>query len=424
MKRLPTTPAGLVTKTVSFSGLTNYDKCSKLYELARVTMEVDAYVDTEATRMGSFCHEALERHYETDEGLLRTPFDHLQDLWAEELAKYGLSGLQSRMQELAHHTTALYQRARADYKGADAIRKGDGSVPKAAHMTGPWTAYAREHGLGKMEADINGWARKNAPDRWGQPNMSLSKVYTESLGIMWPYTHPEAIASVVDGGIEFKISDVRYVVDDGHGNPLEDGQGGWVLDSKRGKNKLWKNAAGKTVPMEVLNPWYLPKLGPDGKLMRDADGDLVFRDDILWNGYIDMLARDVRERLLVIDHKTNGGDPPAPAKVGRHEQMGVYGFIIKDMSGEEPHELAMNHLRSNRLVRARYSQAAADKAMERMLTIVDAIDKNVFVPQHPDAYETQCIKKGFRDNDPPVLCPGLRLCHPEVYEFMTSALAA
>lgn len=403
-----------VSKTVSYSGLTVYDECSMLYKLQRVDRVLQPMADTEATRIGQFCHTSLEVYYGDETGSVESPYAELTrpgGIWDQELATHQLQMLAPKLQAYAHHTTALYERASASYRGKDAIRKKDGSVSAAPHMTKGWTEYARQHGLPQLADAINHTAARVAPERWG--SVSLAQVYAESLGIMYPYRHPADIDSVV--AIELPISEVQYQGADEANRPLYDELGQPVPTSRvRGPHAMYLDDQQRPVVLHVLYPFYLPVLGPDGRLVKDEAGDYARRDDLLFTGYIDLVARNDKGQLLIIDHKTNSGEVPSKSKISRHEQMLVYGFMVTLLGGEMPAYVGMNHLRSGKLVLAEFSMAKAEIAMERLLSIVAGIEKRVFVRQNPDGYHSRCVVKPFREGDPPRLCAGLPFCHPEV----------
>lgn len=406
---LPITP-----KTVSYSGLTVYDECSMLYRLQRVDRVLPPMADTEATRIGQFCHASLEAYYGDESGQIESPYHELTrpgGIWDQELQACKLQMLMPKLQAYAHHTTGLYERASAAYKGKDAIRKKDGSVSAAPHMTKAWTDYAKQHGLTQLADYINHTAAKIAPARWEDVN--LSQVYAESLGIMYPYRHPVEIDAVV--AIELPISEIQFHAADENNQPLYDELGQPVPTSRvRGPYPIHLDEDNRQTTLNVLYPFFLPVLGPDGKLVKTEDGDYVRREDLLFNGYIDLVARNPQGELLIIDHKTNSGEVPSKGKISRHEQMLVYGFMITLLGGEKPAYVGMNHLRSGRLILAEFSMEKAELAMERLLSIVAGIEKRVFVRQNPDGYHSRCVVKPFRDGEPPRLCPGLPHCHPEV----------
>lgn len=414
-----------VPKTYSFSRINGYTDCSYKYYLQHIIRELDAYSASDATLLGNWCHKALETVLEAEEDAVpQSPYEILAGeggLWDQELERLKLTDLKPRLQEYAHHYSGLMLRASAAYKGADKIRKADGSVAAKPSMTKGWGEYARANKLDQKAVAIDLAARRAAPKEWN--NLSLSTVYAESVGIMHHYKHPDEIYEVLR--VELPVSELRLLAANEDGSPMFDEAGEPVTTSRvRGPHPAYsyKDAKDKSqvVVIEVLNPFYLPKLDEHGKLMKNPDGSLVFRDDACFSGYIDLLERNREGEIGVTDHKSNGGEPPNIAKVARHEQFNVYGLIVEELTGELVKWLRMNHLRSSTLVSAPFDRKRAELVFERMLSMVDAIEKKVFVKHNPDNYVTQCATKNYKGEL--VLCEGFKLCHPAEYaEFSRKA---
>jgi hypothetical protein len=397
----------------SFSRLTTYDKCSELYRLTYVERAPDIRQDTVATRLGSICHTSLEEFYAA-ESTAESPFHALMrpgGIWEQELVKDGLIVLWDDLQVYASHISQLVNRASASYRGPDKIRKADGAVASAPEMTSAWKAYASKHQLYRMAGNIDRTAAGVNPEKWG--SLSLSEVFTATLSIMWSYQHPAAIADIVD--IELEISETYYAAADANGDKMADERRQPVPTTRnRGPHKPWEDEHGKTEQLFIKNPFPLPKL--DGRnILKTADDTPIWSTTSLFNGFIDLLARDQLGRLLIIDHKTSKGDAPAVDKVAMHEQLLIYGYVIYYATGEVPHQIGINHLRSGKLVLADFNLAKAEKAVARLLTLQAAIEAKVFLTQDPYGYGARCVTESFRSDKPPTLCPGLRYCHPEVW---------
>lgn len=414
-----------VPKTFSYSRVSKYTDCPRLYYLQHVAKLLEAYSDTNPTKIGNWCHKALETVLQSEEDGL-VPYEILAGkggLWDQELEKLKLTALKPKLQTYAHHYTQVMVRANPNYRGADKIRKADGSVPSMPLMTKDGSAYSRQHKMPQMALDIDAAARRADPDNW--TNTSLSTVYAESLGIMYQYQHPEGIYEVLQ--VELPISELRMLAADEKGNPLFDDDGEAVTTSRvRGPHPMftYKDEAGKdqVIVLDILNPFYLPKVDAQGKLVKDENGELVFRDDACFSGYIDLLDRDRNGELGVSDHKTNGGDIPVPAKIARNEQFNVYGLIVEELTGEVVKWLRMNHLRSSSLISAPFDREQAEEVLERLLSLITAIEKKVFTKHHPDAYVTRCHYKNWKGDTE--LCEGFKLCYPKEYaEFAMKAAA-
>lgn len=406
-----------VPKTVSFSRLTSYDSCSEYYRLAHVE-RVFSQGDTDATRLGGIVHEALEQYYLSD--FSQTPFQILagqNGVLMQLLEKDGLMPLMEPLSAYSKHCRHLRDRASAGYTGPDPIRKADGGLADKPQMTTAWKRYAAEHQLDAAAAFIDRQAKALSPRRW--TDVSLSYVFTEALHILRGYKHDPRLATIV--AVELEFSEARYVAADEDGAMLRDAEGELVTTSRMGgEHPLWMNPETNSPrALSMSNTFWLPKLGPDGHLIPDPEkpGDFVRRDDLAFMGYIDLIGRNADGKLIVVDHKTSKMEPDAE-KVERHEQLLLYGLMVELQSGEAPHQVGISHLRSGKLVLGRYRRDKAVAALERLLQVHAAIEKQVFVRQHPDAFGNACVRVfGGKVN----ACPGLQFCHPDVFAGLQAA---
>ena len=419
-------------RSVSYSQLTAFEECGQLHHLVRNLRVVKGFEGNVYTEMGSACHEPIEvwlRQF-MDEGevVYKTPYDYMVangGYWDTKLAEMGLQELKPRLQAYAHHTTTLYWRSHPGFTGKDAIRKADGTPASMPSMTKGWTDYAKANGLYKLESEINSLA---ARVDLKFKDIPFAQVYAESLGIMFPYLHPAAIASVV--AVELPISEVMFQASNLDNTPMYDDAGEPVPSSvRRGPHPVWVDDAGKPVNfLEVIHPFWLPVLDPEtGELVPDPQnpGDYVRRDDVVFTGFIDLVARDADGQLMIVDHKTSGGDPPGKVKIEHHEQLNLYGFMVTQLFGEQPKTLAINHLRSNKLPAATYLPERGKAAVERLLSLVREIDLRVYTKRDPFSFSNPCIKKGRNKGDAEILCPGLAHCHPSIHAvYKKAGLAA
>lgn len=407
---------------VSYSKLTTYDRCPELFRLKYVQGIPESREDTVATRLGSICHSAIEQFYEDGGESIENPYDALtreNGVWHQELSDSNLMVIARELQTYGHHITKLYWRASAQYTGVDKIRKADGSVSLSPHMTTAWKTYIKNNALDRMAHHIDQVAARVASNRWA--GISLSEVYSQSLGILYPYKNPSEIYAVV--AIELPLSDIKLQAACQNGLPLLDEDGNPVATSRsRGPHPVYiepENTRGRL--LEIENEFYLPAVDLNGKILKDSEGNVVFRNDVLFTGFIDLLARDSQGRLFIIDHKTSK-ELPTPSKVSRHEQLLVYGFIVHHLFQETPYAIGINHLRTGNLVTSPFDLQKAERAVERLSSIVRAIETSAFVKKDPDAYMSMCVIKSNRENEPPSLCAGLKYCHPEVYNQYTNNL--
>ncbi len=419
-------PSAFVPKSMSFSRATMVDECSMLYKLVNVDRLVEKGGDTDATRLGKLCHESIENQLNDETGTVISPYDELVKpggIWDRELTKHNLMELKGRLQAYAHHTTSLYERATARYKGADAIRKADGSVALAADKTKGWTEYVKAHGLDGMAAQIDQLAAKAAPKHW--KDVSLAKVYSATLGIMYPYRHPAEIDRVV--AVELPFSEFWFQAADDDGKALFEADGVTPVPTtrQRGPHPVYEDPeTKKPVFVRLDNPWFMPKVDAFGKLIKtdavDAEGKpLVYerRDDMVLTAYIDLISRGLPEEappLDVIDHKSSSGETPSVEKVARHEQCNIYGLMVMTQYGQKPDRIGINWLKQHKLVLAPFDVEVAEASMELFLSRVSNIEKGAFQKQHIDGFHSKCVRKSEDPRRATRICPGLVFCWPSV----------
>jgi hypothetical protein len=128
-------------------------------------------------------------------------------------------------------------------------------------------------------------------------------------------------------------------------------------------------------------------------------------DGMVVNGFIDLLARDVRGKLYLIDHKTTKAEP-SESKLMHMDQLCLYAYACKQIFGEYPAFVGINHLRSNRLVLAPFDERLMHLALGRLTATIGGIRSKVFIPQSPTSYNTPCY------SDYTGACPYLGHCHP------------
>jgi hypothetical protein len=386
----------------SFSKLEVYEKCSELYRLTYETQLPDIRQDTFHTRLGTFCHTSLEDFYGCEDGTITSPYDALVrkgGIWDRELERCGLSMLKPDIMRYANHIVKLYERAHWTYQGKDPIR-----APKDPTATKVWTDYVRSFGLDRMAAKIQNVAAETSKD-W--ESCSLPEVVGASLGIMYMYRHPTVIDSIV--AIELPLSEAKYAAADSQGKKME----GVETTKRRGPHPVFKNNKGETELLSVDNPFFMPEDAGDRTIKRNKKSEVVFSSEVMFNGYIDLVARDKHGRLILIDHKTNKEEPSVD-KVAIHEQLLAYGFAIYHLTGEMPHKIGINHLRSSKLVLADFDIKKAEEVLERWLAIQNAAKNKIYIKQNPYAFNSRCITMDFKTKKNS-FCPGFKHCHPDLW---------
>ena len=392
----------------SFSKLDTYVRCSEMYRLQYVD-RVDG-IDTSSieTDIGSRCHNALERFYL--DSSVPNPYVALLEDWKAELEKDGLGSLYTDLNHLASDVSKLMLRASASYSGPDAIRTGKREVSKSPEMTADWKNAARELRLQERQSRIDQLASKVQPDKWSK--MSLADSFSHSCSILFGYKNPKEIAEILL--VEMPLSDVKYAAanPDNPSEKLLASCGNPIPTSRRGgEYKVWKDPeTNKSEVLTIDNKVVFPKLDPETRdFIKDPKtGEIEYiHDDVIFNGYIDLVCRTSNGKLAIIDHKTSK-ELPTMQKVARHQQLLLYGWAVWRLTGEKPDYIGINHLRSNKLVMAHFDLDLALEVLKTKLHTINGIDNKVFIKQDPFGYGNKCqteTAKGIR------YCPFFSTCH-------------
>ncbi len=368
-----------------------------MYKMQYIVRPDDVETASIYTEIGSRVHDALESFYlspeEGQEGHYPHPYPALLDHWKRDLEAWKMSGAFDELVRISADVSHLEARCSPNYKGKDAIRNRDGSVPKNPAMTGAYKEAMAALKIDSRKASIDR-AGAAANDLW--KGFSLTDTFAQSSVIIYPYQHPTLMQDVLF--IEFPISDPIVWAADDDGNLMKDANGEPVLTSRRqGPYPVWVNPeTGRPNVAYIVNPVYLP-------------------DGSLFNGYIDIVARDERGRIILGDHKTSQ-KKPGEMDVKRHQQLLMYAWAWHQLTGEWPALIGINHLRSGSFIPAEVDQNFAQQVVLRHMTIVDAIDKKVFVCHDPHGFGAPCLD--YRTGEP--ACAYFKHCHPELWKEMTA----
>jgi RecB family exonuclease len=336
----------------SYSKLEKYAQCSEFYRLYYLDKSVPR-PDTSSihTVVGNICHEVLEDYY----GRIQAGVDAesvealLTRWWQNELARIGLLGSWPELTRYAQDLMQLHARASAHYTGLDAIRTSAGKVPEKPERTTIWQRAAAELQLDSRLAALNVAVRAVVTDgHWVK--YSLPDVMAETHRILTGYRDPVAGC---------RIEQIEYALSE------------YDEEFKRIRNA-------------VIFP------GTDAHL----------------NGFIDLVVTDGYNRIYIIDHKTSK-EAPSAAKVSHWEQLLLYGWAWHRVTGQVPDVIAINHLRSKQLICAPFDLARAEEAVSRKMKQIDAVAKEVFIPQNPTDFGSACFNAYTKEP-----CGYLAHCHP------------
>lgn len=339
----------------SYSRLGTYTDCSERYrqyyvEKNRLKERADAL------EIGSLVHGAIETYYRDGLDSSAQGYDRVI---AEYLSGLGLVSLEGELLSIARIMLDLYTRSGADYTGKDAIRTGDGSVAKNPAMTKAWKAALTEHDLPGRMAELDRRAVMLLGPDW-KP-VSLCNVYTQSRFLAYNYKHPKSIASPY--AVEFQFSEL-------------------ITDDPAQPEPYFNN-------LVTL---------PSGRI---------------FTGYIDLVGKDHKDQIVIIDHKTSMGDAPTLLAVAHHEQLLLYAYFWHQLTGTWPVRIGINHIRSSQLVEIDVNPARALAVAHRYDQLVEAIEKGVFIKAAPFGYQSPCgITSASTGMDS--ACPYLPTCHPDI----------
>lgn len=400
----------------SFSKLDTYVKCSEMFKLQYVDKVSGVDTSSLETVVGNKCHDALEEFYLNSD--IPDPYTALVQLWKDELTKDGLEALATDLNHYASDISKLFLRAGANYKGADPIRTSTGQVPKSPEMTTGWKDAVREMKLWERAQRIDKLAAQVQPRKW--IGISLADTYANSCSIMYGYRNPADISEVLL--VEMPLSELRWVADDPN-NPgqilMDDSNNRMETVRGRGPYKLWMDKSGDPELVDIDNKVVFPRLDSDLKdFVRDPKtGEIEYSDDTtMFNGYIDLVCRTRDGKLAIIDHKTSKGEPPTMAKVARHQQLLLYGWAIWRLTGEVPDLIGINHLRTNKLVLAKFNLDLALEVLKAKLQTIRGIDNKVHIKQDPYGYGSMCITQSSKGEK---YCPYFHLCHKDLVPQLT-----
>ena len=135
--------------------------------------------------------------------------------------------------------------------------------------------------------------------------------------------------------------------------------------------------------------------------------------DYIFRGKIDLITRDSYGRLYISDHKTSK-DAPSAQKVQHWEQLILYAWAYWIYTGEWPTHLAINHLRSGKLITAPFNQSLVEAAVQRKIAATRGIDAGIYIPRAPGDFGSPCVN----DFDSERNCGYLKICHPQYAKAM------
>lgn len=371
----------------SFSKLELYNKCSYAFKNQYIDKVIKEYESTLATEIGSWCHEALEQHYGSDNS--DTSYNYFVNTWKEMLQNYGIYDKYNDFSKLANQAGQLYTRAAYWYKGSDAITTSRGELVKDLPSTRVWKDEIGPTDYNKIRASLDQLMMTKDP-KW--KSVSPTDVFVQSSWILYNYQNPAQIKEIY--AIEYGLSELVCVEADPmdkHKPLLKNSIKQTVTKTKGSGANLYINL--KTGEPEIVSINNPVKLGENQYL----------------NGFIDLICKTPDGKWAIIDHKTSGGLPPSVDYVKHHQQLLLYGWAIKQITGIQVDYIGINHLRTNQLILAPYDNNLGQQAVDNRIPILKAIKHDIFIKQDPLAFGSPCMRQGKSGLE---YCAFASTCHP------------
>ena len=315
----------------SVSRLQTYLKCGEAYRLQYIEKIDRQYTHSYSTVVGSLVHNALEIHFLGSDKSLIEIFET-----TSEAALVGLGlldsvgdGVYGDILRYARGVRSLYERASAAYTGTDAIRTAKGDVPSMPQATSAWKEAMNGLGQGRLKDGLDALMMGKGLA------FSLCEAYAEAYSITRNYQVPKLEAMYVELGLS------------------------------------------KYSGEEVLNPVPLP-------------AEYGGTKGIYLSGSIDLVAK-YHGKLTIIDHKTSSGPAPSPEEVSTNPQLLAYAWAYEKLTGQVVEGVAINHIRSGKLVWAPLS-VHKDRVLDSLLGVHKAIEVGYFPLHTPSEYDSPCNK--------------------------------
>lgn len=356
----------------SISRLQKYAKCPQMYEW-HYLKKLYRSETTDSLLLGSMVHDALEAYYLKE---VSNPLEALQASWEKFLQDRDLGQLAPELLKIANEVGVLQWRAsEACTDRSLQIRNKDGSIPKNVAMNGKYKAEVERLGLDVRSERINHMAQSRA-DLQG---IDLSYCYAESRFLLTDYQDIPGISQVHH--VEFPISDKIYRVD-AAGLTVRNEHGVPEVDS-------------------IANPVQLPQT------------------QNYLNGYVDLIA-NVYGKIALIDHKTSAGDAPDVVTVMYWDQLLLYAWAYKQLTGNAPYYIGINHLRSRQCVLAPINWDLVEDAVARFEHNIISAELGHFCKRSPTEYQSPCVGGAKSMSDVKRVCPYLDLCYPQLHQVLQS----
>jgi hypothetical protein len=343
----------------SVSKIKTYKECSQMYNLKYV-QKLSCYKESTSTFVGTLVHAALEYLYGVEDDSVVSAKDAFFKILADEFAKKGISSTESILGDLLEYyedINNLYLRASAAYNGKDAIRTGNGSVPKVPEMTSTWKAECKKLDLDNRKARIDYIIQTS---KNGMEEVSITDVFSKALTLVSNYVTPPEFMEILH--LELPLSE-------------------WNKDTNT-----------------LINPVPFP--------------ECEF-PNVYLNGYIDNIAKVIVNGKLitaVIDYKTSK-EEFNESIVAHNQQLLIYAAGVEELLGIEVDYIGILSLIKGNLVLVPVDKEIQSKVIQGFNGIIKKIFDNDFHKHYPDTKYSACL------NSFGSTCPFLKECWPKSYEY-------
>lgn len=349
-------------QTFSVSRIKTYKECSQMYKLKYVD-KIDSYKQSTATVSGTFLHAALEYLYSVEDDSVQTAEEAFFVVLPQELQSLGIDKSDQLLGELLdyyHDIKHLYDRADANYTGADAIRTRSGSVPKAPEMTGVWKAAVKSLNLDKRKYIIDSTIQSS---KSGMEDVSIVDAFTKSVNIIKDYTTPVEISEMV--ALEMPLSEWDY------------------------KENVLRNP----VPFPGCN-----------------------HPNIYLNGYIDNICKikvGSKSYTAIVDYKSS--KETFDQNIVKHnQQMLLYAAGVEAITGEPVDYIGILSFLQKELVYVPVDREIQAEVIEIFNKVIDKCVSGEFNKHIPDTKYSPCLSSFGGE------CPFLKNCWPQSYNYLHS----
>lgn len=348
MQTLALNPSNLETSlnidSVSFSRLDLYNVCPRKF-YTKYILKQGELLDKKETALikGTLAHAILEEY------LLGTPkFDALVSvlpLWLSSTCGLEITddydvfirGNGIHIESLISYietVSELLMRCHPEYDGDDAIRTKDGKAPADPLNYAP-KAFSEAFSkleVGLLEQTIDVAAQRLNED-FSDNSISLAKVAAEAYYFVRCFSFPDYYKKTLH--VELSVND-----------PLQD---------------LY----------------------------------VFLAQGVYWNGFIDWIFEDEDGAVTIADHKTSKA-LPTMQEVQQHDQLNIYAVLYYELFGRWPEYIAINHMRSNTIVRVEPDPDIAKEIYNFYREVLEQIlsKDNLWLRKSPSQkYSTPCVKE-------------------------------